>query len=287
MEALRYEEEPLEPDVSHLVTEDDAPVDSWISEKQMRLFPNILHASWKPGRPFVAAADVGLFGSVDEPAVVPDIMVSLDVTLPEDCRPKGRRSYFTWVFGKAPDLVIEVVSNREGSEVEKARRYARLGVRYYVIFDPERWLGERVLRGYVLHGLNYVELLDLSWLEELGLGLVTWQGRCEDMDGLWLRPCGPDKALLPLPVEVAEAAQAQAEEERARAETAQAQVEEERVRAEAAEAKADEERVRAEAAQAQADEERVRAETAEELAFQERDRAERLLARLRELGVEE
>ncbi|NMA26239.1 MAG: Uma2 family endonuclease [Burkholderiales bacterium] len=130
MEALRYEEEPLEPDVSHLVTEDDAPVDSWISEKQMRLFPNILHASWKPGRPFVAAADVGLFGSVDEPAVVPDIMVSLDVTLPEDCRPKGRRSYFTWVFGKAPDLVIEVVSNREGSEVEKARRYARLGVRW-------------------------------------------------------------------------------------------------------------------------------------------------------------
>jgi Uma2 family endonuclease len=232
MEALRYEEEPLEPDVSHLVTEDDAPVDSWISEKQMRLFPNILHASWKPGRPFVAAADVGLFGSVDEPAVVPDIMVSLDVTLPEDCRPKGRRSYFTWVFGKAPDLVIEVVSNREGSEVEKAQRYARLGVRYYVIFDPERWLGDRVLRGYVLHGLSYVELLDLSWLEELGLGLVTWQGRCEDMEGLWLRPCGRDKALLPLPTEVAEAAQS-------RAEAAQAQVEEERARAEQERARAE------------------------------------------------
>ncbi len=272
MEALLYEEEPLEPDVSHLVTEDDAPVDSWISEKQMRLFPNILHASWKPGRPFVAAADVGLFGSVDEPAVVPDIMVSLDVTLPEDCRPKGRRSYFTWVFGKAPDLVIEVVSNREGSEVEKARRYARLGVRYYVIFDPERWLGERVLRGYVLHGLSYVELLDLSWIEELGLGLVIWQGRCEDMEGLWLRPCGPDKVLLPLPAEVAEAAQAQLEEERARAEAAQAL--------------ADEERVRAEESQAQVEEERARAEAAEELASLERDRAERLQARLRELGVE-
>jgi len=266
MEALRYEEEPLEPDVSHLVTEDDAPVDSWISEKQMRLFPSILHASWKPGRPFVAAADVGLFGSVDEPAVVPDIMVSLDVTLPEDCRPKGRRSYFTWVFGKAPDLVIEVVSNREGSEVEKARRYARLGVRYYVIFDPEHWLGERVLRGYVLHGLSYVELLDLAWLEELGLGLVTWQGRFEDMDGLWLRPCGPDKALLPLPTEVAEEAQAQVEEERARAEVAETRAEVAETRAEAAEERAEQERV---------------------LASQERERAERLLARLRELGLEE
>jgi len=135
-----------------------------------------------------------LFGSVDEPAVVPDIMVSLDVTLPEDCRPK-------------------------------AQRYARLGVRYYVIFDPERWLGDRVLRGYVLHGLSYVELLDLSWLEELGMGLVTWQGRFEDMDGLWLRPCGPDKTLLPLPAELAETAQAQAEEERARAEQERARAE--------------------------------------------------------------
>ena len=259
MEALRYEEMPLEPDVSHLVTEDDAPVDSWISEKQMRLFPNILHASWKPGRPFVAAADVGLFGSVDEPAVVPDIMVSLDVTLPEDCRPKGRRSYFTWVFGKAPDLVIEVVSNREGSEVEKAQRYARLGVRYYVIFDPEHWLGERVLRGFVLHGLSYVELLDLSWLEELGLGLVTWQGRCEDMDGLWLRPCGPDKALLPLPTEVAE---------------------EERLRADQESLRADQEHERAEGQMARAEVAESRAEVAEE-------RAERLLARLRELGVKE
>jgi hypothetical protein len=81
-------------------------------------------------------------------------MVSLHVTLPEDCRPKNRRSYFTWVFGKVPELVIEVVSNREGSEAEKARRYAKMGVRYYVVFDPERWLGEQVLRGYVLHGLE-------------------------------------------------------------------------------------------------------------------------------------
>ena len=225
MEALSHEELPLEPDVSHLVTEDDTPVDSILSEKQMRLFPSILHASWKPGRPFVVTADVGLFGSAEEPAVVPDILLSLDVKLPEDCRPKARRSYFTWVYGKAPDLVIEVVSNREGSEVEKAERFARLGVRYYVIFDPDRWLGDRVLRGYVLHGRGYVELLDLSWLDELGLGLVTWQGRFEDMEGLWLRPCGPDKVLLPLPTELAEAAQARADQQQLRAEAAEAELE--------------------------------------------------------------
>lgn len=236
MEALRNPELPPEPDVSHLVTEDDTPVDNIHSEKQMRLFPSILHASWDPGRPFVAMSNVGLFGSVLEPAVVPDTLVSLDVRLPEDVRPKGRRSYFTWVYGKAPDLVIEVVSNRRGEEVEKAERYARLGVRYYVIFDPDRWLGERVLRGYVLHGRSYVELLDLSWLEELGLGLALWKGRFEDMDALWLRPCDQDKVLLPLPSETIEHATRQAEQERVRAE-------QERLRADQAEA--ERERLRA------------------------------------------
>lgn len=221
MEALRFDEEPLEPDVSHLVTEDDTPVDSCFSEKQMRMFPSILHASWDPGRPFLAVANVGLFGSVDEPAVVPDIMISLDVRTPEDPRPKNRRSYFVWMFGKPPDLVIEIVSNRIGGEAEKAERYARLGVPYYVIFDPDRWLGDRVLRGFVRHGRTYVELLDLSWLDEVGLGLSLWQGRFEDMEGLWLRPCGRDRELLPLPTEQAERERARADEERARADAAE------------------------------------------------------------------
>ncbi len=101
-----------------------------------------------------------------------------------------------------------------------------------MIFDPERWLGDRVLRGYVLHGLSYVELLDLSWIEELGMGLVTWQGRCEDMEGLWLRPCGPDKVLLPLPTEVAEAAESRAEVAESRANAAEDRAEQERDRAE-------------------------------------------------------
>lgn len=243
MEALRDPELPPEPDVSHLVTEDDTPVDNILSEKQMRLFPSILHASWDPGRPFVAMSNVGLFGSVLEPAVVPDTLVALDVRLPEDVRPKGRRSYFTWVYGKAPDLVIEVVSNRRGEEVEKAERYARLGVRYYVIFDPDHWLGERVLRGYVLHGRSYVELLDLSWLEELGLGLALWKGRFEDMDALWLRPCDRDKVLLPMPSETVEEATRQAEAARARAAESDARAEQERSRAD--EAVAERERLRA------------------------------------------
>ena len=38
-------------------------------------------------------------------------------TLPADLWPKSLRSYFVWDYGKVPDVVIEVVSNREGGEV--------------------------------------------------------------------------------------------------------------------------------------------------------------------------
>ena len=36
------------PDVSHLVTEDDAPVESLFHEKQMRLLVEPLYSSWRP-----------------------------------------------------------------------------------------------------------------------------------------------------------------------------------------------------------------------------------------------
>ena len=176
MEALNRPDLPLEPDVSHLVTEDDEPVDSIYSEKQMRLLTSTLLESWRPGKPFVALANVGLFPKAENPALVPDVMVSLNVRLPEDVMQKGNRSYMVWRYGKPPDLVVEIVSNREGSEMEKGQRYAEMGVGYYVVFDPERWLGDRVLRAYIRHGSAYMDLLDPTWIEELGLGLKTWQG---------------------------------------------------------------------------------------------------------------
>ena len=109
----------LRPIVDHLVTEDDTPVDNFFSEKQMRLLTEPLHTSWNgPGqqRSFVAAANVGLFFAVHEPPLVPDMLLSTDVHLPADVHPKAHRSYFVWNYGKVPDVVVEVVSNREGGE---------------------------------------------------------------------------------------------------------------------------------------------------------------------------
>src|SRR5690349_21302007 len=90
-----------DPDVSALVIQDDAPMDSIFTEKQERLLTEPLYSSWagapggKDGQPrrFAAFANVGLFHSPDEPPVVPDMMLSLDVTIPDDQSDKKNRSY--------------------------------------------------------------------------------------------------------------------------------------------------------------------------------------------------
>jgi Uma2 family endonuclease len=42
-------------------------------------------------------------------------------------------SYFLWLYGKPPDIVVEIVSNRESGELDhKLGSYARMGVPYYI-----------------------------------------------------------------------------------------------------------------------------------------------------------
>ncbi len=70
-----------EPDVSNLVTEDDT--DNLCSEKQQRLLANSIYSS-PPRQKFLAAANVGRFHTLKEPAIVPDVLLSLDITVPQD-----------------------------------------------------------------------------------------------------------------------------------------------------------------------------------------------------------
>lgn len=213
-EPARPVEESIRPDVSHLITEDDQPVESWFQERQQRLLPDSLYASWAEAgqtRPFLAAADVGLFYKVSEQAVVPDVMVSLDVTVPEEWWEHHHRSYFIWEFGKAPDIVIEVVSRRGGGEEEKLSRYALAGVPYAVIYDPLLFLGQRALRVYALHAGSYVDVLDPSWLERLEVGLTLWEGNYEGMTARWLRWCDRQGNVLATGLERAERERERAE----------------------------------------------------------------------------
>ncbi|MBW4690668.1 MAG: Uma2 family endonuclease [Lyngbya sp. HA4199-MV5] len=227
----------LLPDISKLVIEDDVPVDNLISEKQQRLLTEPLYsnAALLGGRSFLLAANVGVFYAVRQPPLVPDVFLSLDVEVPQDWREKKNRTYFVWEFGKPPDVVIEIVSNKEGNELgSKLNDYARMGVAYYLVFDPLQRLGNVLVRSFELRAGRYQELSS-SWLEAIGIGFTLWHGTFEGKQDQWLRWCHADGTVVPTGAENADQERQRAEQEHQRAEQEHQRAEQERQRAEQAE----------------------------------------------------
>jgi hypothetical protein len=233
------------PNVDHLITEDDTPLDNLFVAKQQRLLVEVLYGSpLFAERGFLADSNVGVFTSIHKRALVPDVFLSLDVDLPPNFHEKRYRSYFIWEYGKPPDVVVEIISDLRGGELgAKMADYARMGVHYYVIFDPARHFKTAPLRFFKLDLSTYAENA-AGWFPDIGIGLALWEGTYEGVPGIWLRWCYEDGSVIPTSAEYAE-------QERQRADHAD-----------------------------------QRAEQADQRAEQERQRAERLLAQLRELGIE-
>lgn len=224
----------FELDVSHLVTEDDTPVDNPFQDKLMRLLTEPLYSSWNPGFDFVAMADVGLYYSINENALVPDVLVSTKVKLPDELMKKRNRSYFVWEYGKVPDLVIEIVSNKEGGELTSKRDgYLERHVPFYVVFDPQLLVSDRQLRCFEYSPSGYVEMVQ-PFFSLLGLGLTLWKGEYETYEATWLRWCHVDKTLLATGKESSLVEKARADKERARADEEKARADGEKARADEA-----------------------------------------------------
>ncbi|MEZ4707454.1 MAG: Uma2 family endonuclease [Caldilineaceae bacterium] len=252
------EEMGIEIDYSQIITEDDDPVDNMFSAKQQRLLVEPLYSTDYLPRPFLADANVGVFSKVGVNAIVPDMFLSLDVEAPDEWWEKKHRSYFIWEYGKPPDVVVEVVSNKEGRELSrKLNDYARMGVNYYVVFDPQKLIQDEVLQVYELHVGQYLTRPD-ELLPRVNLALTIWEGQFEEAQAAWLRWCDMEDNLLLTGIE---------------------QSAQERQRADAERQRADAERQRADEAHQRADEERQRAE-------EEQQRSERLAEKLRTLGVD-
>jgi Uma2 family endonuclease len=191
------------PDVSHLITEDDTPVETIYVAKQYQLLTEPLECSW--GRhPFVCFTNVGLFFANRNPPLVPDFLLSCNVTYPAELRKKENRSYLLWVYAKPPDVVGEIVSDKRGGEdTLKLEEYARHGIRYYFIYDPDGHLEGGELRVYGLYHNGY-QLISNNWMEHVGLGLCMWEGKYADAQGRWLRWGDRDGKLIPTGAERAE-----------------------------------------------------------------------------------
>jgi Uma2 family endonuclease len=265
---MRYSEilAGTEPDISHITTEDDEPVDNLFSEHQQRLLGDGIHDHWHSpdGQPFIAVSNVGLFYAVKKPPIVPDFMLSVGVEYPSTYWEKRHRTYFVWEFGKAPELAVEVVSNLVGNELDtKFDLYAQAGITYYVVYDPSEQYGTDTLRLFVREGEEY-RRLEKPYFEMLRLGCTLWEGEYAGMHGTWLRWTHPDGSLIPTGAEAASAAmdllaQARTETLEARNETLEARNETLEARNEAHEARNE--------------------------AYEARLRAENLAAKLRALGV--
>jgi Uma2 family endonuclease len=210
------------PNLDDLITRDDTPVDDFIVERQQRLLTEPLYSSWGgpgKGRPFIAAANLGLFAEPKNPAYVPDFLLSLDRKLREgDSRDKETHSYYIWLYGKAPDLILEIVSDRKGGEAtHKMHAYAQMGVPFYVIYDRDNRLRGSVLRAFCIHGKNY-EPIDPAWFPDLRLGLKFWEGEFQGYRRTWLRWDDKKGRIIPTGAERAEELRRRAKRERRLAE---------------------------------------------------------------------
>jgi hypothetical protein len=160
-------------------------------------------------------------------------------------RDQIKRSYTPQLQGEIPAIVMEFLSDTEGTEYSIKPTYPPgkwffyeqvLRVPNYVIFEPDG--GE--LEVYYpdetgRYQLREADASDRYWIAEMHLLLGVWQGTRENRSGYWLRWWDEQGNLLLWGSELAEQERQRAEQERQRAEQERQRAEQERQRAEVAE----------------------------------------------------
>lgn len=165
------------PSSEELPDSDDTPVDHELQTIVPTLLRVILNWLWGDRLDWFFGVNMGVYhatGLNPRVPIVPDAFLSLGVE-----RVKGnnlRKSYVTWEEnGVVPRFVLEVVSQTPGGEYDdKMAIYARLGVLYYVIYNPDFWRRDRqepfeVYR--LIDGVYQRQIGEPFWMPEIGLGI--------------------------------------------------------------------------------------------------------------------
>jgi Uma2 family endonuclease len=171
------------PSTDDLPCSDDTPVDN----EDQNLLPNLLllllTSLWADRMDWYFGVDMAIHhttGVSPKVPVVPDAFLSLGVERKKGG--KSRRSYATWEENDVPPiLVLEMVSHQPGGEYdEKQDIYAKLGVLYYLIYNPEFWQRDRhqPFEVYRLSEGEYrLQIGEPFWMPEVGLGIGRYQGQ--------------------------------------------------------------------------------------------------------------
>ncbi|WP_309736290.1 Uma2 family endonuclease [Chamaesiphon sp. OTE_75_metabat_556] len=181
------------PSSTELPDSDDTPVDNvgvpTSRSEDQNWLPNVLllllKYIWADRTDWFFGIDMGVYhptGLNHRFPVVPDGFLSLGVERRKGN--KSRRSYVLWEENDIPPiLTLEVVSWTPGGEYEeKMAIYAKLGVLYYVIYNPEYWQRDRhqPFEVYKLvDGAYQLQIGEPYWFPEIGLGI----GRCQEISG--------------------------------------------------------------------------------------------------------
>lgn len=167
------------PSTDDLPCSDDTPVDN----EEQNLLPNLLLLAlgqlWSERMDWFFACDMAVYhttGPSLKIPVVPDAFLSMGVDRNRDGQ--YRRSYAVWEENwVVPSFVLEMVSHRYNDEYEdKMDLYARLGVLYYLVYNPEYWQrrGQRheAFEMYRLEEGRYqLQTGEPFWMPEVGIGI--------------------------------------------------------------------------------------------------------------------
>lgn len=165
------------PTSAELPCADDTPLDN----EDQNFIPNfllfLLEFVWATRNDWFFGVDMALYhttGVSPLVPVVPDGFLSLGVERRKGG--KSRRSYVLWEEKEVvPILALEVVSLTPGGEYDtKAAIYAKLGVLYYIVYNPDYWQRDRhqPFEIYCLiDGTYHLQIGEPFWMPEIGLGI--------------------------------------------------------------------------------------------------------------------
>jgi Uma2 family endonuclease len=205
----------------------DDPVDNINQPALAAALTESLQLAGKIANTALTTTNYGICATLNDNIVVkaPDWALIPQINVP---REEVTRSYTPQIQGDLPVIVMEFVSNTEGTEYSIKPTYPPgkwffyeriLKVPNYIIFDPES--GNIEVYGLYDTKQYIVREPDENqryWIAEIKLYLGVWQGTHDNRTGNWLRWWDEQGNLLLWGTELVEQERQRAEQERQRAE---------------------------------------------------------------------
>ncbi|MEQ9550443.1 MAG: Uma2 family endonuclease [Coleofasciculus sp. G3-WIS-01] len=210
----------------------DEPVDNIDQPGLAAALSDSLEVTGRLREAMLVATNYGVCARLDGKIVVkaPDWMYIPRIQVSQEFI---RRSYTPHLQGDIPGIVIEFLSETEGSEYSIKPTYPPgkwyfyeqvLRVPQYGIFEPQ----QGVLELYQLNDSGRYDLQQPQenryWIDTLGLFLGVWEGTKGNRQGYWLRWWDESGQLLPWGVELVEQERQRAQQEQQRVQSLIAQL---------------------------------------------------------------